>query len=305
MAMTPNDWDLKVWTGITDKVREEISKIRVSTKVFDKKTYGDSESPPRTIPNELIDFEHFSISDIDAKGFVEINAEFMLSQHQVENEADGEMLHTAQTLATMVAKTLALAEDAYFFQSSDRERGDKPPKFPSNVTIKDWKKDKDFGLLAEANPGNTDEGNLNQVSPPIMVPKSKSLAIWGENTFKAVAEGMAKLEARGQAGGYALFLPTKVYADIFSPPSPASLVATVDKFRDKDWVDYHSSPVLPPDEGLLFATRGMPIMLFIGPQATVKYSHTDGKNYFFQVVERVQYVVRDPRSMVLLKFAKD
>lgn len=226
MAMTPNDWDASVLTDITNKVREEVNKIRVSTKVFEKKTYEDSESPPRTIPNELIDFEHFSISNVAAKGFVEIDAKFKLSQHQVENEAIGEKLHTAQTLATMVAKTLALAEDAYFFQSSDRERGDKPPKFPSNVTIKDWIKSQDFGLLAEANPGNRDEGNLNQVAPPIGVAKSpESLAIWGENTFRAVAAGMAKLEARGQAGGYALFLPTEVYADIFSPPSPASLAA--------------------------------------------------------------------------------
>lgn len=90
----------------------------------------------------------------------------------------------------------------------------------------------------------------------------------------------------------------------FPPPSPASLVATVDKFRDKDWVDYRNSPVLPSNEGLLFATRGMPIMLFIGPQATVKYSHTDGTNYFFQVVERVQYVVRDPRSMGIAEIRK-
>lgn len=43
-------------------------------------------------------------------------------------------------------------------------------------------------------------------------------------------------------------------------------------------------------------------MLFIGPQAIVSYSRPDGDYYLFKIVERVQYVVRDPRSMVLLKF---
>lgn len=302
MATKPSDWDQQtIWQDIIESVRAEINKVRVSTLGIDKFTF--ESDPPTTIPNEVIDFKNFRIVERATKGFVEIQAEFMLSQTQVDQEAK---LHTARTLAVMAAKAIALGEDAYFFQSSNREPQPddaNPVRFPGNITIKNWNRKEDLGLLAEANPGDANDGDLSKVTLPINVLRSpKSLATWGENTFKAVTAGIARLESKGQAREYALFLPTEAYADTFAPPSPASLVTTADRIKPLVMRGFYSSAVLPPEEGLLIALGGEPMKLFIGPVATVKYDRLVQGDYFFQVVERVQYIVRDPRAMVLLKF---
>ena len=59
---------------------------------------------------------------------------------------------------------------------------------------------------------------------------------------------------------------------------------------------------LPQNRGLLVALAGDPTSLYVGREATTEFVRKDGSKYFFRVVERIQFVARDPRAFVLLKF---
>jgi len=295
------NWDETTWKDINDAVVKEVAKVRVAQKVFSTTTL---DNHPTQIPNEIINFTDLSIKAGETKPFVDLYVEFTLTGPQVEQETDQKICHK---LAIMGAKVVALAEDAYFFQRSNREPRDPDParsgiRFPGNVKIANWRTKEDLGLLAEASPPDADDGDSNKVSEPITVPRTNNLAIWGENTFKAVTDGITKLVAKGQAPNYALFLSTQVFADAHVPPSPASLVTTADRIKPLVEGGFYSSGVLPENEGLLVALGGEPTKLYVGQEASTESVRKEGVKFYFQVIARVQYVVRDPRSLVLLKF---
>ena len=302
------NWPEAIWNEINDGVVKEVAKVRVAQKAFPAKML---DSHPTQIVNEVIDFTNLNIREGETKPLVEIHSEFSLTSTQVNQEAEQK---TCATLAKMAAKTLALFEDAYWFQVSDRspavrDANDRPNlkvNFPGGVTIENHRRDLDFGLLAEANPPDANNVDSNKVTIPIVVNRLTapgSLATWGENTFAKVTEGITDLVAKGQARNYALFLPTEVYADTYVPPSPASLVTTADRIKPLVEGGYYSSGTLPKDEGLLVALGGEPIKLYVGWEAHTEFIQKKGARYFFRVMERVQYVVRDARSLVLLRFA--
>jgi len=306
--MQPNNdvtWPDSVWQEINDGVLKEVGKVRVAQKVFATTTLDNH--PNQTIPNEVIDFKDLSIKEGDTKPLAEIYSEFAMTGTQVEQE---EEQMTCRTLARMAAKAIALGEDAYFFQLSDPDAAKRQGqglqvKVPANVTIDNWRRSLDLGLLAEANPVDADDGDGSRVTKPIEVPLANGgNAKYGEETFTAVAEGISRLVAKAQAGPYALFLPTTVYADTFIPPSSASLVTTADRIKPLVEGGYYTCGVLPDNEGLLVALAGEPAKLCVGREASTEFVRKQGAKYFFRVVERVQYVVRDPRSLVLLKFTK-
>jgi uncharacterized linocin/CFP29 family protein len=126
--------------------------------------------------------------------------------------------------------------------------------------------------------------------------------VYGENLFAAVVTGIAKLVSKGQAPMFALFLPTRVYADTFVPPSNASLATTAERVKPLVEGGFYGTGTLPDNRGLLVALGGDPVGLYVGREATTEFLHKDGRQYIFRVVERVQFVVRDPRAFVLLNF---
>jgi uncharacterized linocin/CFP29 family protein len=307
------NWTDQTWQDINGDVLKEIGKVRMAQKVFSASTV---DGDPTQVANEVIDFNNMTVSEGETKPFVEIYREFSITSTQVKQEADQQ---TCRTLARMAAKEIGLGEDAYFFQLSDRKAkrgpgGMVPVLSNPQIHADNWRTAIDVGLLGAANDPSADDADPAKPSKPIDVPKLGAPAAavaakaagagptYGENTFIAVTDGIAKLIAKAQAPPFALFLPTAVYADTFSPPSAASLVTTAD--RAKPLVDggFYTSGVLPPDEGLLVALGGEPVKLFVGREATTEYVRKDGARHFFRVVERVQYVVRDPRALVLLKF---
>jgi uncharacterized linocin/CFP29 family protein len=256
------------------------------------------DASPTEIPNDVINFADLSIQEGLTKPFVEIYHEFPLTATQVAKEAQ---LKTCKTLARMAAKAIALAEDTVIFQG-------KKGKLPANVKA-DLIASAGKGLLGEAAPKDASDKNPNKVSKPIDVklltpPKKKSGILYGEKTFSAVAEGIAKLTAKAQAPMFALFLPVKAYADTYVSPSKASLVTTAERIKPLVEGGFMETVTLPPDKGLLVALAGDPTSLYLGREATTEFVHKKGSKYFFRVVERIQFVARDPRAFVLLKFAK-
>jgi hypothetical protein len=184
------------------------------------------------------------------------------------------------------------------------------------------------GLLGEANPTTKDaKGNVipdtsdsdpNKVSGAISVNQRAGAdqpPIWGENLFSAVATGIFNLTAnKAQAPKYALFLPVDAYADTFVPPSNASLVTTAERIRPLVEGGFYGTGALPvmvppaaggaagtPGQGLLVALGGDPTTLYVGREAEAEFVRKSGNKYIFRVVERVQFVARDPRAFVLLE----
>ena len=223
-----------------------------------------------------------------------IYQQFPLTSTQVSKEREAKV---CMTLSRMAAKAIALAEDIAIFQG-------RAGQLPANVTA-DFVDSMRDGLLGEADPADADDDDTTKVSRPIRVPRSRNRTpglLYGENIFAAVADGIAKLIAKAQAPPYALFLPTKVYADTFVPPSVASLVTTAERIRPLVEGGFYGTGTLPPDKGLLVALGGDPTGLYVGREAATEVLRKDGSKFFFRVAERVQFVARDPRALVLLVF---
>jgi uncharacterized linocin/CFP29 family protein len=285
---TEVNWDPAVWQEINDAVVAEVGKVRVAQKVFPTTMF---DNDPTEVPNDVIDFKTLTIQEGRTKAFVEIFQEFSLTSTQVTKEPQ---IKTAKTLARMAAKTIALAEDTVVYQG-------KTGKLPSNVKTAPDTLDND-GLLGEAESGTASDSDSTQVSVKISVPQTgRPGVLYGENLFSAVATGIVKLTAnKSQAPKYALLLPVSAYADTFVPPGNESLVTTAERIRPLVEGGFYGTGTLPDSKGLLVALGGDPTTLYVGREATTEFVRKEGSKYFFRVVERVQFVARDPRAFVLL-----
>lgn len=287
-------WDASTWKAIDDAVLTEVGRVRAAQKVLPA---TDFETGPTEIPNDVINFADLSIREGQTKAFVELFQEFSLTSAQVVNEP---RLYTCRTLAQMAAKLVALAEDTVIFQGSTG-------KLPAGVKA-ELIESAGGGLLAEANPKDANDNDPLKVSVPIVVPRVSSKRaglLFGENVFTAVAEGIAKLTAKAQAPKFALFLPVKVFADTYIAPSEASLVTTADRIKPLVEGGFQEAVTLPQDKGLLVALAGEPTRIFVGREASAEFVRKEGSRYFFRVVERIQFIARDPRALVLLNFKYD
>ena len=287
-------WDASTWKAIDDAVLTEVGRVRAAQKVLPA---TDFETGPTEIPNDVINFADLSIREGQTKAFVELFQEFSLTSAQVVNEP---RLYTCRTLAQMAAKLVALAEDTVIFQGSTG-------KLPAGVKA-ELIESAGGGLLAEANPKDANDNDPLKVSVPIVVPRVSSKRaglLFGENVFTAVAEGIAKLTAKAQAPKFALFLPVKVFADTYIAPGEASLVTTADRIKPLVEGGFQEAATLPRDKGLLVALAGEPTRIFVGREASAEFVRKEGSRYFFRVVERIQFIARDPRALVLLNFKYD
>lgn len=287
-------WDASVWKEIDDAVLWEMGRVRSAQKVLPATQY---DTNPTEIANDVINFTDLSIREGQTKSFVEIFQEFTLTSAQAMNEPQ---LKTCHTLAQMAAKSIALAEDTVIFQGVHG-------KLPAGVKA-ELIKSAGGGLLNEANPKDANDDDPLKVAVPIVVPRvssSRPGLLFGENVFTAVADGIAKLTAKAQAPKFALFLPVKVFADTFVASSEASLVTTADRIKPLVEGGFQETVSLPQDRGLLVALAGEPTRIYVGREAGAEFVRKEGSKYFFRVVERIQFVARDPRAFVLLKFKLD
>ena len=287
-------WDASVWKEIDDAVLAEMGRVRSAQKVLPATQY---DTDPTEIANDVINFTDLSIREGQTKSFVELFQEFTLTSAQAMNETQ---LKTCHTLAQMAAKSIALAEDTVIFQGANG-------KLPVGVKA-ELIESAGGGLLGEANPKDANDNDPLKVAVPIVVPrvpKSRPGLLFGENVFTAVADGIAKLTAKAQAPKFALFLPVNVFADTFVASSEASLVTTADRIKPLVEGGFQETVSLPQDRGLLVALAGEPTRIYVGREAEAEFVRKEGSKYFFRVVERIQFVARDPRAFVLLKFKLD
>ena len=295
-------WSAEHWKEINNAVVNEVSQIRVAQKVFPSKVF---ENNPTRQANDIINFGSrgspiFSIDEGRTKPFVEIYQEFTLTTTQVAEEEGGESPHTCKILARMAAKAEALREDAAFFSGQKSS-------YPAGVAV-DRIESMGDGLLGEADPPDAADDDATKVSKPIRVSPPdvrRRGVLFGENVFSAVADGIAKLVGKAQAKPYALILPERIYANTFAPPGDQSLVTVAEMIEPLVEGGFYGTATLPEDRGLLVALGGDPIKLYVGHEAAAEFIRQDKQTVFFRVMERVQFVTRDPRALVRLDFDLD
>ena len=293
---------------VNTAIEQAMNELRVTQKSIPSITVDVTKDNLFGVHDNKINFTEHTIPDRSDKPFVEIYLEFYLTETGIQTTG------RLQELAIALVPALALMEDFYIFQMSEKSHSSRDTQHPdyqgpSHVRISNWQLEdgyRDYGLLSEANPKDASDCDWTKVSKPIEVPLATddSKTLWGRNTAFAVLEGIGKLMSKKGKGskGFALFLPIDVWADAMLPvsddgPTTASLISPMG-------VDIEVLPcgVLPKNEGLLVNLAGDPIKIFYGQKAQVEPEVFDKGKYKFRLVERVQYVVSDPRSLVLLKF---
>jgi uncharacterized linocin/CFP29 family protein len=258
----------------------------------------------------------FTVDEGAITRLIEFWVEFSLTPQQVEQEMQIEHAHrghsTAVTLATRAANLLTQAEDMIvfqgatafgtsFFQNNIRSRG---------VPV-------DFGLL-DIVPDSPPAGSPpplpeEQVIPVQEIGSPPAQFEWGENTFKAVAQGYATLQGKGQYGPYALVLHTVPYADTHAPLA-STLIMPADRIMSLMTGGFFGSGTLvsgagasPPEEpfftGSLVSTGGNTMDLVVGIDATTAFHQVDPDGiYRFRVLERLALRLKDLSAVIRLEF---
>jgi len=273
-------WNTQIWNNIDKAVMADVGRVRVAQKVFpaqqspnqdsvqaDILTQGDAPGAPLMIKEGI------------TLPFLEISSKFALTASQMSNEGS---LRTAQTLAQLSARKVALAEDLLFFQGMHAKM---PPGVVVTNTRDGWN-----GLLNM-------EGMLTTID---VVPLSGGA--YGEHTFTALSQGISELIEAGHPGPYALILETSMFADTHAPV-PNTLVTTADRINPMVENRFYGTGTLPPHLGLLVSLGGTPTTVHISEDAHTVYNGDDPfGNHRFRVLERVQVVVREPQAYVRFQF---
>jgi uncharacterized linocin/CFP29 family protein len=258
----------------------DVGRVRVAQKVFPAQQKPNQD----TVQADILMLgntpgDPLMIKEGVTLPFLEISAKFALTQSQVNNEAT---LRTAQTLAQLSGRKVALAEDLLLFQGVQAE-------LPQGVTV------------TNTSPGWNGLLNIAGMSTPIEVEPLASGG-YGENTFTAVSKGIGELIAAGHPGPYALVLETSIFADTHAPV-PNTLVTTSDRINPLVDGRFYGTGTLPAHTGLLVSLGGNPTTIHIAQDATTVYNSEDPfGNHRFRVLERVQIVVREPQAFVKLQF---
>jgi uncharacterized linocin/CFP29 family protein len=275
-----NMWNPQIWGDIDKAVMADVGRVRVAQKVFPAQQKPNQDNVQADIlmvgqaPGDPL-----MIQEGVTLPFLEISAKFALTQSQMNNEAE---LRTAHTLAQLSVRRVALAEDLLIFQGA---KATLPPGISVSNTSAKWN-----GLL-----------NMEGMLKPINVEPLPSGG-YGENTFRAVSEGISELIAAGHPGPYALILETDIFADTHAPV-PNTLVTTSDRIIPMVEGRFHGTGTLPANTGLLTSLGGSPTTIHIAQDAIVVTNWQDPfGNFRFRVYERMQVVAREPNAFVKLQF---
>ncbi|MCI0717393.1 MAG: bacteriocin family protein [Acidobacteria bacterium] len=275
-----------VWDALDKGVNEAFGLVRVAQKVFPSLVL---ENNPSNVPADVYDPATGTTVEGETKKLFEVRKNFSLTQSQVDAE---ETLKTAQKVAKLNARLVAFVEDMILFQG----RG---VVLPDGVEV-DNLDAAGVGLLGEAT-------TIKSIIPVPPLDPSKP-GIYGVETFKAVAKGIAELVKRYQPAPYALILESMIFADTHAPTgtnTDGSLATTYDRILPLVTGGFYSTGALPAFTGLLVSLPGDPTRLCygLGPVTGYAQEDPDGKHLFF-LKERVQSVVMDRRSLVKLEFGK-
>ncbi len=275
-------WGQELWDRIDKTVHNETQQTKVGAKFIP--LYGPL-ADAMTVPADTINLQIMTIDEGKIKPLIEIWVEFVLTKEQVENE---DQLSTAVTLATRAANLLSQGEDLLIFQ------GDNGIENDLFKTVQHRGGPAGNGLLQFPPADQTID-----VEPIDTQTKPRR---YGENTFKAVAQGYALLQKKGHYGPYALVLATEIYADTYAPLAN-TLIMPADRIKPLVTAGFYGTGTVPASTGLLMSLGGNTVDLVIGVDVITAFTQVDSEGlYHFRVNERFALRVKDPTALVLLKF---
>ncbi len=311
-------WSNEIWDYIDMAVHDECTRVRVAAKYLPIHPVPDHTT---TVPADSVsapDAEAgvigaFAVDEGAVTRLIEFWVEFSLTPQQLEQESQIANAHrgysTAVTLATRAANLLVRAEDMIifrgqvafgtgFFQENIRSRG-----VPA-----------DFGLLdiipAEASSSVPELPKEQVITVDRSDPASK-VPVYGENTFKAVAQGYAVLQDKGHYGPYGLTLQTIPFADTHAPLA-GTLIMPADRIQPLATAGFYGSGTLaaattadaePQFTGSMVSVGGNTVDLVVGTDATTAFMQQDvDGNYRFRVLERLALRLKDNSAVIRLEF---
>ena len=182
------------------------------------------------------------------KPYVELAVEFSLTNGQVNDDSHG---LTAQTLAKLAAKSLALAEDQVILQGDG-------PKLPPGVVIESGRGSLGGGLLGLAG------GRVIKVGTPAEGAPTNS----GAKILAAITQGIALLTANVQAPPFGLIADTNAFAAIWGSVINGVPAYTVLTPVLTDGI--YGTNGIPANTALLSAGGGQPTTIYIGNDAVTE-----------------------------------
>jgi len=284
-----HELSLEIQNRIDTAVHDEAKRTKVAAKFLPLyMATPDAFIVPADIINATT--QPLTIDDTATTPIVEIMVEFALTPQQFAKEAG---VMTANSLATRAANLLSQAEDLLLFQGNE---GLKDVLFTSNK-VRRQSGDPGSGLLVlrATNPLPAD-----QIIP--VPPRVEGEPIWGENTFKAVADGYARLQDKGHYGPYALVLHTIPYADTYAPLAD-TLIIPADRIKPLVTAGFFGTGTLPELTGVLVSLGGNTMDRVVGVDMTTEAlpSNSSGQN-IFRAYERFAGRVKDETAIIRLNF---
>jgi uncharacterized linocin/CFP29 family protein len=294
-------------------VHEECTRTRVAAKFL---PIHKVPAPTTTLPSDFVlapnvgpQTDTFTVDEGAVVRLVELAIEVALTPQQLEQEMQIEHAHrghsTAVTLATRAANLLTRAEDMLVFQGQAAFSTD---FFMS--TVKSRGKPLDFGLLGMVPEGDPLELPDDQIIPVPINGEAAGPGVYGENTFRAVAQGYAVLQGKGHYGPFALTLQTVPFADTHAP-LVNTLIMPADRIKPLMNAGLFGSGTLfagsdeaePAFTGSLVSVGGNTMDLVVGWDATTTFTQQDSDGFYrLRVVERVALRLKDLSAVIRLEF---
>jgi uncharacterized linocin/CFP29 family protein len=310
-------WGKEIWDFIDMAVHDECTRVRVAAKYLPIHQVPDYTT---TVPADSVSapaeeagvIGAFAVDEGAITRLIEFWVEFSLTPQQLEQETQIANEHrghsTAVTLATRAANLLMRAEDMIIYQGRAAFATD---FFQNNIRSRGVPAD--FGLL-DIIPAGADSSIPELPEDQVITVKRSDstsvLPVYGENTFKAVAEGYAVLQGKGHYGPYGLTLQTVPFADTHAPLQ-GTLIMPADRIRPLATAGFYGSGTLaaattdvePQFTGSMVSVGGNTVDLVVGTDATTAFSYQDEDgNYRFRVLERLALRLKDISAVVRFEF---
>jgi uncharacterized linocin/CFP29 family protein len=222
-------------------VHEQVKRIaRVRQVIQPKMTAADA----LTVPSNPFEIEEGALTSDEAgtERVFELEARFSLTQQQIARVEQGDI--TIQILAGRAAEEAAFAEDLVLLtgglNGEDRQRG----------IVKLRSGEPSVGLLAAAK-------TTIQVSF-----RNENESAFGENTYNAIIDAVAKLIAVGENGPYAGIFSFDTFADL-NKSLPDRLDTPYDRAKEVLTAGIYSTGAMPKNTGLILSLGGHPFDLFV------------------------------------------
>jgi uncharacterized linocin/CFP29 family protein len=271
-------WNDQVWAAIDAAVKTSVGAIRVAQKVFPTTQLAGVTS----VPADVFNPERMSIEEGKTRSYVEFAVDFSLTNGQVNADANGT---TATTLATLAARSLALAEDIIILRGTD-------VRLPANVQIESGKDAAEKGIL-----------DLVRTDPIVVKPPDPGTPTnSGGEILAAITKGISQLTKDVQAPPYALIEDTEAFAATWGSVINGAPAYTV--LTPLLTGGIYGTDAMPRHTVLLVALGGGPTNIYFDTDPMTEPTTREARGkYSFRTFERIQFVARDHRAFVKLDFS--